>query len=204
MNNLITCLVVLLIGTQLSLGQHKSGSITGKLLDLETKEGLAQASISLQTDNDKYIQFQTSDENGGFHFQNVSPGRYKLWVTLIGYASKTVGPFVVCADSSLSFTLELDPYVGWTAEDAKKDLANNVVRIYEGTWFLIMGQYELAKKYGFEIVQNGCNPMFRADRYNAVVYSYLDRLNGPGWLDKYTQQLDSLRIQQEIYLKTHK
>lgn len=204
MNSSKSSLLIFVIASQFCLGQDRVGSISGKVIDLDTKVTLSQVNLLLYAADNRLTQTQISDANGLFNFKRVSPGTYKLTATFIAYQIKTLDSLIVLPDSTLTLHLQLDPYFGHTAEEATKDLSNNVVRIYVGSWFLVKGQLDLANKYGFDIVQIACDPMIQFDRYNSVVYSYLDRINGPGWFDKYMHQLDSLKVLQEIEQKTRK
>jgi hypothetical protein len=194
-------ILILILLFQLSLAQNRPGSITGKVLNLETKELLSKANVVLYTSRDKGYDGVLTDTNGHFDLKNIPAGIYKLKVSYIGYQASTLEPLIVRPDSCDTLSIQLDPYMGYSAEDARKDLANGKVRIYEGTWFLVPGQSELAHKYGFEIEQTGCSPLGDS-RYNSIVYAYLDRINGKGWFYKYKQELDSLAAIQKLQQKT--
>ena len=95
---------------------------------------------------------------------------------------------MIYADSAVTMSLQLHLYNGLTEFDANEDLAKGIVRIYRSEWFSGPGS-DLSSKYGFRIELKCCDPTFRFDRYNTVVYKYLDSLNGPGWYDAYLRDL---------------
>ena len=129
-----------------------------------------------------------SDERGVAYFKDVPPGRYRLKVSLKGYFPEFIDSLTLHADSVVPKSLQLYPYNGVTEYDAYDDLAKGIVRIFRSEWFLGPGVY-VSSKYGFRIELKCCDTTFKFDRYNNVVYEYLDSLNGPGWYDKYMRDL---------------
>ena len=75
----------------------KSGSIKGSLIDAETKNAVAYASVALLQSDKTLLNAIVSDPNGGFSFQQVLEGRYLLSIKFLGYKpllldSISIGP----------------------------------------------------------------------------------------------------------------
>ncbi|GGG65272.1 carboxypeptidase regulatory-like domain-containing protein [Paenibacillus radicis (ex Gao et al. 2016)] len=70
-------------------GSHKTGSVKGKIRDLETREGLSGASVSIYTGEYPGTLFETvvTDDNGVFVSENVPAGLFHLLVEKTGYVS---------------------------------------------------------------------------------------------------------------------
>lgn len=184
--------VVILVGAhpnQASGRQSgKTGSLTLHVSDVEINMPVIGYLATLTPRNAGSPVLCNSDYHGRAYLKNISPGLYRLKVTLVGYLPEIVDSVNVQADSVAAISLRLHPYNGLTEYDAYDDLAKNVVRIYRDEWFLGPGAH-VSSKYGFRIELKCCDPTFRFDRYNNVVYQYLDSLNGPGWYDAYIRDL---------------
>lgn len=84
-------LLLCLFLTSLSaLAQQRGiGTIRGAALDSTTKEGLAEATVSLLRSRDSsLVTFQITGGEGEFLFRNVSEGSYQVLVTYVGYQEK--------------------------------------------------------------------------------------------------------------------
>ncbi len=60
------------------------GSLTGKIIDEETKEGLIGATVTIEGTD----QGTVTDFDGNFTIENLKDGAYKLKITYIGYADQ--------------------------------------------------------------------------------------------------------------------
>lgn len=60
--------------------------LTGTITDKETREPLISATVGIVSDEGKK-QFTTTDINGYYELNNISPGKYKLQISYIGYKS---------------------------------------------------------------------------------------------------------------------
>ncbi|MFT6865918.1 MAG: hypothetical protein ACJA08_000744 [Cyclobacteriaceae bacterium] len=84
---------------------------------------------------------------------------------------------------------------------ARSDISNGKIQILTyGLPYLPDSLVNLvASKYGFQYkIVAGCEVHPRlinqVDSYNSAVESYLDKLNGYGWLDKFTKELDDMYL----------
>ncbi|MXV17836.1 outer membrane beta-barrel family protein [Hufsiella ginkgonis] len=76
-----------------------TGKISGTLIDSLTRKPLDYASITLYRATGKVpLTGVVTDEKGGFKFNNLNPGSYKITVTYIGYPTKTITPVTTTPD----------------------------------------------------------------------------------------------------------
>ncbi|WP_170227028.1 outer membrane beta-barrel family protein [Luteibaculum oceani] len=81
---------------QLAFGQQqytgaKLGSISGTIIDAETKKGIEYATISLHLVNDSsLVTGTTAKSDGSFELSKVNLGKYYLRIGFIGYQAKYV------------------------------------------------------------------------------------------------------------------
>jgi hypothetical protein len=165
----------------LSLVAQSTGSIVGTVTDHASKESLCSATVLLS--GTKFSA--TADVDGRFTLHGVPFGKHKLTVSFPGFltAEKEI---VVLPDSTVALTFELEYNDGPTATDAIADLTKGIVRIYVNAWPGHPKALDsLTGVYGFKYQFTGCFPM-NESRYNQVVYSYLDSLNGgPKWREDF-------------------
>ena len=164
-----------------SLLAQPFGAIKGSLTDYETKFPIESAFVSLE--NTSFLT--TSDSAGQFSLFRVPPGKYQLSVLGIGYR-KEVREILIAADSSVILNFQLTDASAFTEEDARRDLARGVVRIWLNAWPIIPnGLTSLTESYGFKYEFTGCWPR-SVDRYNKTIYDYLDSLHGgSNWQKKF-------------------
>lgn len=62
-------------------------TVTGTILDKETKEGIIQTTVQLLKSDSTYVSGATTDENGAFTLNAPANGKYILKFTNIGYKS---------------------------------------------------------------------------------------------------------------------
>lgn len=67
----------------------QNNKITGKLVDRDTKEGVAMVTVQLLKSDSTYIDGVLSDENGNFEVKTPQVGSYILKFTSIGYTTLT-------------------------------------------------------------------------------------------------------------------
>ena len=60
-------------------------SITGQVLDYSTKKALAGANVFISKSTDKNLKGMASDNSGNFIIRNLTPGKYFLTITFVGY-----------------------------------------------------------------------------------------------------------------------
>ncbi len=193
--SILTILSLLIVSTQITPQvQDRKSPISGSVVDLETHEAITGSPIILETLDGKYISGTESDRSGQFRFRNVQPGQYMLRITYVGYQSQTIAPVVAFPDSTMNLDIQLDPYIGLSAEQAWEDIHEGIVQIYiwAGFPFYKKEQTELAQKYHFEIATTGCSAM-RTSRYDSVMIEYLENVNGKGWFKKFQKEWDKLK-----------
>jgi len=177
------------------------GSLTLIVIDGDEKQPLMSYSVSLTPRNAGSPILCNPDYDGRTYFRKISPGLYRLKVTSVGYFPEIIDSLKVIADSVVTMSIQLHLYNGLTEFDAYDDLAKGIVRIYRSEWFLGPGA-NLSSKYGFRNELKCCDPTFKFDRYNAVVFKYLDSLNGPGWYDSYLRDLWSAKVASDSISKS--
>ncbi len=72
-------------------GQNKiyDGKISGNIVDAESGKPVELANIALyKTGSDKPLDGTVSDEKGSFRLKNIKPGKYKVSVSFLGYATQ--------------------------------------------------------------------------------------------------------------------
>ena len=70
-----------------------TGRISGTVVDSISKKPLDYATISLYRSGGKAVLNGTlTDDKGGFKLNNITPGKYKVAVTFIGYPTKFIDP----------------------------------------------------------------------------------------------------------------
>ncbi len=62
-------------------------AITGRVVDLQTREPLSGATVTLQDLGSDYSQGEVTEENGVFLFRQVPEGSYKMQISYLGYTS---------------------------------------------------------------------------------------------------------------------
>jgi hypothetical protein len=189
-------LILCAVGILLSVHTHqaraqqsgKTGSLTLVVTDSEERQPLIGYSASLTPKNAGSPILCSPDYYGRAHFTNIPSGLYRLKLSYVGYFPEIIDSLTIYPDSLLTMSLQMHLYNGLTEFDAYEDLAKGIVRLYRSEWFSGPGS-TLSSKYGFRIELKCCDPTFKFDRYNAVVFKHLDSLNGPGWYDAYLRDL---------------
>lgn len=171
---------------------NRTGSLTLRVIDADIKQPLYGYSASLASKSAGSPIPGNPDARGTTYFAKILPGLYRLKVSCTGYFPEFIDSLIVLADSVVTTTIALHPYNGLTEFDAYEDLARGIVRIYRTEWLLGPG-FNVSSTYGFRVELKCCDSTFKFDRYNAVVYNYLDSLNGPGWYDAYLRDLWSAK-----------
>ncbi|MFL9844887.1 TonB-dependent receptor domain-containing protein [Flavobacterium rhizosphaerae] len=82
-------LIVLLIGSIVSLTAQTQGSISGKVTDKATTQPLPYVSIVVK-DGDQVINGGITDDNGAFDVKNLPLKNYTVEIQFIGYKTTTV------------------------------------------------------------------------------------------------------------------
>jgi hypothetical protein len=75
------------------------GSVKGIIIDSTAKQKLSEATVSLAAETDTAnAEFLASDARGGFFFNNLKPGKYRLLITFEGYLHISKS-FVISAEN---------------------------------------------------------------------------------------------------------
>ncbi|MGB5847846.1 MAG: carboxypeptidase-like regulatory domain-containing protein, partial [Ignavibacteriaceae bacterium] len=99
---ILGCLFIVIVTPLTVLNAQTSGTITGRIIDVDSKEYLPGANIILQG-----TTFGTASDRGGlFRISNVPPGTYNLVVSYIGYQDQTVE--VTLLDDGYTFYEEIE------------------------------------------------------------------------------------------------
>ncbi len=98
---------ILLLSTLESTAQTKTGIISGEIRDAATKQPLIGANIII-ADTDIGA---ASDINGYYVMKNISPGRYILKVSMLGYEPALFTDLVINPGRNHSINFELQPSV---------------------------------------------------------------------------------------------
>ncbi len=112
---------------------HVTGSITGKLLDSVTKEGLKGATLVLKDGKDSVQwKYNLSKEGGGFRITAIPPGAHTLFISFQGHESKTLSFSVSAVAPAVSLGNILLPVLPNTL-DAVTVTATAGVRVKKDT-----------------------------------------------------------------------
>jgi hypothetical protein len=122
MKNLLITIIGIAIGMPSSYGQT-NGTIRGGVYDKETEETLVGVKILLK--NDTNTVGVISDSTGNFRLQDLSPGRYDLTATSVGYRSKEVQNILVTTGKEMVMEIKMTPSIS--------ELSTVVVRPNSGT-----------------------------------------------------------------------
>jgi outer membrane receptor protein involved in Fe transport len=96
-------LVVLIIFSGVSTFAGTTGKISGKVIDKETKEPVIGANVVIEG---TYYGAAT-DLDGYYYINNITPGKYSLIVSAIGYRKVTVENVVVRIDLTTNIDVDL-------------------------------------------------------------------------------------------------
>lgn len=88
------CLLSLSTFAQMTGGTPSiTGRISGTVIDSLTKKPVDYASVALgRASSTKSTNGAMTDSKGSFKIDNVSPGKYKITISFIGYQSKVISP----------------------------------------------------------------------------------------------------------------
>ncbi len=100
MKNLILlcflCFSSLLIAQQPSGQAPKIGTIYGAVIDLETSQAVAYATVTVNNVSDnKLVTGGLTDEDGKFSVPQIPPGEFMIEISFIGYDKKELGPITI-------------------------------------------------------------------------------------------------------------
>lgn len=74
------------------------GRVAGRIVDAQSGEAVAGAAVSMMSSEGRYRRVAETDANGIFMFEEVTPGRFRLNATRLGYYTAT-GSYVELAQN---------------------------------------------------------------------------------------------------------
>lgn len=111
MRNVVLSILLLMCNTGILLAQH-SITLSGRVIDKETKEALPFSTVRIQSPSTaKLIAGTTTGENGRFSFTEIKKGEYNVEISYIGYNEKII-PLYIGGELNKSYdlgTVELIP-----------------------------------------------------------------------------------------------
>ncbi len=135
---IFTFLIVLLLNISLSAltsqsDENKKGVIKGQVIDSQTNEVLPGANVFIKATK----QGASTDINGNFTISNVTPGKYTLTISFVGYKKATVEVTVVKGKTvelkipltTSALNLEELVVIGSTIRATRKELGNTVTTL---------------------------------------------------------------------------
>ncbi len=104
------CLLLILLYILIFSQVLYASAIKATVLEKETNEPLTGANISLYktTDTTDAVEGTVTDLNGVFEFENVTPDKYKIVISFIGFKSHVIQNISVVNDVDLG-TIYLEP-----------------------------------------------------------------------------------------------
>lgn len=88
MKSLLTMTVALLLTIPIASGQTSKGRVTGSILD-EKQQSFPFVNVLLLASKDSsLVKGATTDESGKFLIDNISDGKYRIQISMIGYAKQ--------------------------------------------------------------------------------------------------------------------
>lgn len=103
--NLLTVIVLLLVASMAGFAQ--SGALKGKILDKSTKEPVPFANIIVEN-NGTQAGGTTSDINGEYTIKPLTPGKYDIKATYVGYKPVMIKGFVVRSEKIEFQNIEME------------------------------------------------------------------------------------------------
>jgi hypothetical protein len=175
-----------LIGSLLcisALGQkQQSFKITGKILVIIGNVTMPAGDLFLKLNNTNY--YSDTNNDGGFAFTNVSPGRYHLILINSDFAYLDT-LISVTRDVHLKFTLKSHCEVNniTALNDVKQHQVKLLLISGIAGPHITVGDNTFQKKYGINYFDYGCTPPNRncVLAYNKYIFSHLDKKYGLGW-----------------------
>jgi outer membrane receptor protein involved in Fe transport len=99
---IVSLMVSVILGSSI-LFAGTTGKIAGRIIDSETKEGLIGVSVMVKGTN----MGAATDFEGDYHINNLSPGKYTLVISSVGYNKMTVENVIVRIDLTTRADAEL-------------------------------------------------------------------------------------------------
>ena len=101
----IIFIYLFLFQTHLGFSQEKTQTVRGIIIDKETKQPLAEASVAVYTTNP--VIGTVTNNVGKFRLENVPVGRQSIEVSFLGYESITLKNIIISSGKEVVLTIEL-------------------------------------------------------------------------------------------------
>lgn len=102
LRSFVPCLIL-----ALAVGEAAGQSIAGAVIDNESDEPIARATVILVDSNGRLLRASLSDAEGAFHLVAPQPGTYRLQASGPGYPVTFSSPMDIAADDTLNLDLRL-------------------------------------------------------------------------------------------------
>ncbi len=162
------------------VAQH---SITGQITDNQ-KQPLPFANVILLSEKENSTpKGVVSDDNGNFHFENISEGNYTIEISMLGFKTKTSEKFNLINNKTINFTLKeenesLDEIVVQSKRPVIRQTAEKLVVDLENSEMLNSSLQDVVKRVpGVIVTNNGINFAGRSDiriLINGKTTDYMD------------------------------
>ena len=87
-----------------SLAQQRTGNLTGKVIDAETKQPILGVNVIIENT----FLGSATDANGKFIIKNIPPGKYILKLSAIGYETQTM-EIIISPSQEINILIEMKP-----------------------------------------------------------------------------------------------
>ncbi len=140
MHKLFALIIVFLVSINLVSGQELGQTIKGTVIDADSKEVLAGASVIIT--NTIPQRGASTDLAGRFQIQNINPGRYRLQVMYIGYEDVFINELLVGSGKEVVLNIEMLENVLKSAAivftvEVEKDKALNQMAVVSARAFTV-------------------------------------------------------------------
>lgn len=162
-------------------------SLKGTVTDIETGEPLIGANVVL--DSSDYGA--AADIDGNYIIKFIKPGVYNVRASYIGYSIISIDDVIINPNDIqvVDFKLEQGYF---SASMANEDIKAGDIKILLYGLVILCSSLEeinkLAAEYGFKYELTGCVIMGGENRYNDVMFEYLNNKNKEGWQEEFQKR----------------
>ncbi len=107
MKPVLLYIVVVMLGSASTVGQVRTGALSGKVVDAETGEPLVGANVALRGT----VLGRVTHVDGTFRFPSLPVGVYTVAISMVGYETKYVVNVEITQQSEKTLTVALKPIV---------------------------------------------------------------------------------------------
>jgi len=102
----LTALCLLIMGFPASV---QAGTLVGNISDKSDGSSLAGATVKVQGGAIEKPIVVAADRNGHFELKNITPGQYKVTITSVGFASRTIDNVIVADGGEKTLSVSMTP-----------------------------------------------------------------------------------------------